>query len=295
MPKHNHTVNLNRNPGTLFIVATPIGNLEDISGRARRILKEVSLIACEDTRHSKKLLNHLNISTPLTSYYREKEQHKAEILLKALQDGRDIALISDAGTPALSDPGAILVRLVRTAGIKVVPIPGPSALAAAVSAAGIQEHGFFFGGFPPAKKGPRRNLFKSLATLPFPLIFYESPHRIQNCLQDCLSIFGDRRAFLFRELTKIHEQCLDGALSQLLEQVKDGVRGELVLIIQPASNSVEEKPDDLNELLTWYKDQPGMRLKEAVQRIAADLDLPRTRVYQTALEIWRIDDPVTKK
>ena len=282
-------------PGTLYVVATPIGNLEDISDRAERILKEVSLIACEDTRHSRKLLSHLNISTRLTSYYREKEQYKAKILLNKLQNGQDIALISDAGTPALSDPGAVLVRLVRTAGIKVVPIPGPSALATAISAAGIEEHGFFFGGFPPAKKGLRRKLFKSLVALPFPLVFYESPHRINTCLQDCLSMFGERQALLFRELTKIHEQCLEGSLSELLEQIKNGVRGELVLIIHPDCTSVEHKPEDLDALLTWYKNQPGMRLKEAVQRITADLDLPRTRVYQAALEMWHSDGPVTPK
>ncbi|NOX80652.1 MAG: 16S rRNA (cytidine(1402)-2'-O)-methyltransferase [Deltaproteobacteria bacterium] len=277
-------------PGTLYIVATPIGNLEDISARALHTLETVSLIACEDTRHSRKLLSRFQISTPLTSYYREKEQYKAGILINKLQEGQDIALISDAGTPGISDPGAILVRQARAAGIAVIPIPGPSALAAALSAAGLEENGFFFGGFPPAKKGLRCKLFQGLAALPFPLVFYESPHRIKSCLQDCLSTFGERQALLFRELTKIHEQCLDGPLSQLLEQVKNGVRGELVLIIQADINAPADKPDNLDHLLAWYRQQPGMKLKKAVQLIAADLDLPRTQVYRAALETWHRDD-----
>ncbi len=276
-------------PGILYIVATPIGNLEDISERARRILDQVSLIACEDTRHTRKLLNHLHLKTPLTSYYREKERTKAPVILNKLQDGMDVALVSDAGTPALSDPGAILVQQVRMEGITVVPIPGPSALTAAVSAAGLNDHGFFFGGFPPAKKSSRRSFLKTFAVFPYPLIFYESPRRIKSCLQDCLKVFGDRQAMLFKELTKIHENCFEGTLSQLQETVQESIRGELVLIIQGYSEKSEGKPDNLNELLTWYRKQPDMTLKDAVHRIANDLDLPRNKVYQEALSVWKKD------
>lgn len=274
--------------GTLYVVATPIGNLGDISERARRILNEVTLIACEDTRHTRKLLNHLQIRTPLTSYYREKEKTKSDILLTRLLDGKDIALVSDAGTPALSDPGSILVRQAREAGITVTPIPGPSALTAAISAAGIRETGFFFGGFPPAKKSGRRSLFKKLAHLPFPLVFYESPHRIKSCLQDCITVFGERHGILFKELTKIYEQSYEGPLPELLDAVGDNMRGELVLIVYGREEEdLRTQPDNLPELLTWYRKQPDMTLKEAVRRVALDLNLPRNMVYQEALAVWK--------
>ncbi|MDH3329277.1 MAG: 16S rRNA (cytidine(1402)-2'-O)-methyltransferase [Desulfobulbaceae bacterium] len=275
--------------GTLYIVATPIGNLEDISIRAKRILGEVSLIACEDTRHTRKLLNHLQIKTPLTSYYREKEKTKADILLSKLLDGQDIALVSDAGTPALSDPGSVLVQQSRRAGITVIPVPGPSALTAAISASGIDETGFFFGGFPPSKKNTRRTFFKKLAQFPCPLVFYESPHRIKSCLQDCIAVFGERHGLLFKELTKMYEKSYEGTLTQLLDVVKDGIRGELVLIVHGHSEDDVVKPDNLTELLSWYRKQPDMTLKEAVRSIAADLNLPRNMVYQQALAVWKSD------
>ena len=273
-------------PGTLYVVATPIGNLEDITFRAKRILTEVALIACEDTRHTRKLLNHLDIHTKQTSYYREKEQLKTEILIKKLLDGQSIALVSDAGTPALSDPGSVLVRQCRDNGIPVVPVPGPSALAAAISASGMDNQGFFFGGFPPGKKSARRTFFQKLAHLPCPLVFYESPHRIKASLHDCVDIFGPRKAILFKELTKIHEKSFEEPLDQLLKIVEDGIRGELVIIIHGAPEEVDNKPDNLEELLLWYREQPDISLKEAVRCIAADLDLPRNMVYQKALSVW---------
>lgn len=283
------TDHLKSSPGTLYVVATPIGNLEDLTHRAIRILGEVSLIACEDTRHTRKLLSHLNIDTPLTSYYREKEQFKSEHLLQKLLDGNDIALVSDAGTPALSDPGSILVDQARAVGIKIIPIPGPSALTAALSAAGLKDTGFFFGGFPPAKKGERKTFFKGLAQLPYPLFFYESPHRIKACLIDCLEIFGDRQAQLFRELTKIHEQHYSGKISEISKQIGDKVKGEIVLLIHPVEVITENKPENLSDLLLWYRDHSGMSLKDAVRNIANDLDLPRNKVYQEALSVWKSD------
>ena len=274
-------------PGTLYIVATPIGNLADLSRRTTEVLAAVDLIACEDTRHTRKLLTHLQISTPLTSYYREKEQHKAKILLKRLQLGENIAIVSDAGTPGLSDPGAVLVREARAANIPVIPIPGPSALATAVSVAGLEQTGFFFGGFPPAKNGERRKLFTSLKTLHYPIIFYESPHRIHKTLHDCLTIFGDRQAQLFRELTKLHEQHLGGRLSDLLEQTQQRVRGELVLIIDTRQEQAVDRPDNLDDLICWHRDQGNISLKDAARSIAADLDLSRSKVYQQALTLWQ--------
>ncbi len=277
-----------KSPGILYVVATPIGNLEDITRRAIRVLKEVSIIACEDTRHTRKLLSHLHISTPLTSYYRENEQFKTEHLIQKLLAGESVALVSDAGTPAVSDPGSVLVSQARSEGIIIVPVPGPSALTAAISAAGIKDSCFFFGGFPPAKKNERKKFFKGLAVLPCPLFFYESPHRIKHCLKDCLEIFGDREAMLFRELTKMHEQHYQGSISTILSQLEGSVRGEIVLLIHaPNVIAGDNKPDNLVDLLLWYKNQPGMTLKDAVQNIATDLDLPRNKVYQEALSVWK--------
>lgn len=282
-------MNENSFSGILYVVATPIGNLEDITQRAIRILGEVSVIACEDTRHTRKLISHLHLNTPLTSYYRENEQSKTGHLLKKLHAGEDIALVSDAGTPALSDPGSILVEKARTEGIKIIPIPGPSALTAALSAAGIEDNHFFFGGFPPAKKGERKSFFKKLASLPYPLFFYESPRRIKNSLRDCIEVFGDRQAMVFRELTKLHEQHYQGELSKILLELEGNVKGEIVLLIRAPDIKTEDKPDNLDELLLWYRGQSGMSLKDAVRNIASDLDLPRNKVYQQALTVWKTD------
>ncbi len=276
-----------RNNGTLYVVATPIGNLEEISPRAVKVLQSVDLIACEDTRHTKKLLNYLGISQPLTSYYREKEQQKAKNLLQKLQDGKKIAMISDAGTPGISDPGAILVNMARHAGIPIVPISGPSALTTALSIAGLEDSQFFFAGFPPAKKKARKTFFKQLAHLPWPIIFYESPHRIEQSLQDCLHCLGDRQGMLFRELTKIHEEYRQGSLSELATGCTGKNRGEFVVLVKPAPDNTTDKPEDLDELILWYQSRPDMTLKDAVQRIAADLDLPRTRIYKKALTLWK--------
>lgn len=275
--------------GTLYVVATPIGNLEEITPRAVRILGEVDLIACEDTRHTRKLINHLQITTPLTSYYREKEQLKATLLLEKLQDGVQIALVSDAGTPCISDPGAVLVRQARAAGITIIPISGPSALTTALSVAGLEESSFFFAGFPPPKKKARRDFFKLLSPLPCPLIFYESPHRIQQSLLDCMHTFGDRHALLFRELTKVHEECREGKLSELNNSCAGKNRGEFVVIVDGAMQAAPDKPEDIDKLILWYRDQGTVSLKSAVQQIAADLGLPRTQIYQRALALWNVE------
>ena len=268
------------------MVATPIGNLGDISLRAIQTLSSVDFIACEDTRHTKKLCRHLNITTPLVSYFREREQEKATALLKLLCEGKQIALVSDAGTPAICDPGAVLVNKARAAGIDIVAIAGPSALAAALSIAGLPLADFFFGGFLPASATARKQLFNTLAPLPYPLIFYEAPHRIRASLADMAATLGDRQALLFRELTKIHEECLEGPLSVLQEKVKDRVKGELVLIVHGAACQ-PPPPEDLDDLLRWYRDEQHSSLKQAVVRIAADLDLPRSQVYKKALAVWQ--------
>ncbi|MCI5145573.1 MAG: 16S rRNA (cytidine(1402)-2'-O)-methyltransferase [Candidatus Electrothrix sp. AR3] len=277
--------NVKQSCGTLYLVATPIGNLTDTSIRMQQVLTKVELIACEDTRHTGRLLAHLQIKSNLTSYYRENEVQKTELLLNKLLSGIDIALVSDAGTPGISDPGAILVQAARKHQITVVPIPGPSALATALSVSGLESSNFYFGGFPAAKKGERHKQLTSLKPLPCPLIFYASPHRIQATLQDCLEIFGNRQAQLFRELTKLHEEHLGGTLSELLAWSTGRVRGELVLIINGQKARKEDRPANLEDLILWYRDQ-GKSLKDAAKNIANDLDLPRSEVYRLALSLW---------
>jgi 16S rRNA (cytidine1402-2'-O)-methyltransferase len=279
-------MNQEKKNGILHIVATPIGNLGDVSQRLRETLAAADVVACEDTRRTRKLLSHLQIRAKLTSCRRENEQEQAAALVARLLAGENVALVSDAGTPGLSDPGAVLVRAARAAGIAVAPVAGPSALAAALSVAGLTSTDFYFGGFPAAKKSERRKQFAALKTLPCPLIFYEAPHRIEAALQDCVEIFGDRQAQLFRELTKLHEEHLAGPLSGLLEQLRGRARGELVLIISGNETRPDHgKPDNLDALICWHRDQ-GSSLKDAARQIAADLDLPRSQVYQRALALW---------
>lgn len=273
--------------GILYVVATPIGNLEDITLRALRILKEVDLIAAEDTRHTKQLLNHFDIHTPLVSYYREKEAERSEELVQKLLAGETIALVSDAGTPGISDPGAVLVKKAREAGVTIVPLPGPSALTAALSAAGIVDGTFLFLGFPPAKKGQRQKLLSTFVEAPWALVFYESPHRIDALLADVLAVLGDRQAFWARELSKVYEDLQAGSISQLLALATGKKnRGEFVLIIQPGSGRQEATGENVEEILLWYKENTELSLKDVSRRIAKDLGLSRSDIYQKALEVW---------
>ena len=272
---------------TLYVVATPIGNLEDLTFRAARILAEVSVIAAEDTRHSRKLLRHCGISTPLISYYRERENSRAEELLARLMAGESIALVTDAGTPGIADPGAALVRMARAEGITVVPIPGASALTAAVSIAGFSSSEFLFLGFPPAKSGNRRKWLETLTVSAWPLVMYESPRRVPDLLTDMLELWGDRPAMVTRELTKTFEETVQSTLINLLgHDITLAQRGEYVVIVWPME--VPNKGnEDVDGLLRWYRDQGQVSLKDACRRLAADLNRPRTEIYQRALSIWR--------
>ncbi len=271
------------------MVATPIGNLEDMTLRALRVLKEVDLIAAEDTRHSRQLLNHFDIHTPLISYYREKEVERAEELVQRMLAGESIALVTDAGTPAISDPGAVLVRMARASGIPVVPVPGPCALTTALSAAGMEEGSFLFLGFPPAKKGQRQKLLATFTETPCPLVFYESPHRIAALLADILLVLGDREVFWARELTKMHEEFQVGTVAQLLARATNGQRnrGEFVLVVQPGKGQ-QAQGENLEELLSWYQHNTELSLKDVSCRIARDLGLSRSVVYQKALWVWAV-------
>ncbi len=273
--------------GTLYITATPIGNLEDITLRALRILKEVDVIAAEDTRHTRKLLSHFEITTPLISYYREKEQQRSVQLVERLLAGESIALVSDAGTPGISDPGAVLVSLAQKEGVTIVPIPGPSALATALSVSGITDSSFLFVGFAPSKKSQRKTLLTSLTDQPHPIIFYESPRRIQGLLNDILQVMGDRKASWARELTKIHEDLQYGTIAELLALASSkNNRGEFVLIVQPGK-LVRAEGDNVEELLIWYRDNTSLTLKDVSRKIASDLGLSRSAVYQEALIIYK--------
>ncbi len=276
-----------QNPqGTLYIVPTPIGNLEDITLRAIRILREVDLIGAEDTRHTKKLLNHLGISTPLISYYREKEVQRGAEIIDILKTGKSVALVSDAGTPAISDPGSVLVGLAHDNGIKIVPLPGPSALTTALSATGFDYTGFLFLGFPPSKKGQRQKFLSSLANCDYPVVIYESPRRVTALLADALDIFGNRQTFWARELTKRFEELQRADLLTLYEKGVSGKnRGEFVLIICPGEKE-EVEGDTVEELITWYRDNAELSLKDVSKRIASDLGISRSQVYQKALELW---------
>ena len=228
--------------GTLFIVATPIGNLEDITFRAIRTLKEVDLIACEDTRHTRKLLTHLQIEKPLTSYFEHNKLVKGEWLVKEILSGKNVALVSDAGTPVISDPGYNLVKSAIEQGIPVVPIPGPSATIAALSAAGLPTDRFLFIGFLPQKEGKKRRLIESLRSEAGTLVFYESPFRVKKTLKLLAGILGDRQAVLAHELTKIHEGFLRGTLAGLAAgPIVE--KGEWVVLISGSFQNLGNSPD----------------------------------------------------
>jgi 16S rRNA (cytidine1402-2'-O)-methyltransferase len=222
--------------GTLYVVATPIGNLEDITARALRILKEVDVIACEDTRRTRALLTHFDIHTPSVSYYEHNKLTRGPQLLRQLAEGRSIALVSDAGTPGISDPGVLLVREARASGIPVVPVPGPSAVAAALSAAGLAADRFVFDGFLPVKPGRRANRLKALRDLEMTIVVYESPHRIIAALEAIAAVFGGRPIVVARELTKQFEEIITAPAAEHLERVRAReVRGEFTVVI-PASD-----------------------------------------------------------
>ena len=216
----------------LFFVPTPIGNLEDITFRALRVLREADLIACEDTRTSGILLRHYEIQKPLTSFHVHNENEKLEFLLKKLRDGEKIAIISDAGTPGVSDPGWILLKRAVDEGIEVDVLPGPCAFLPAVLMSGLSPQPFIFLGFPPEKSGEREKLFESLKNFPFTLSFYMSPHKIEKQISEMLAVFGDRNAALVREISKIYQESIRGSLSEILLKISGGIKGELVLIIE---------------------------------------------------------------
>lgn len=270
----------------LYLIGTPIGNLEDITLRAIRILKEeVDRIACEDTRHSRKLLDHYGIEKPLVSYHDHNEDDRTTELLAALRAGERIALISDAGTPLISDPGYRLVAAAAAEGIPVIPIPGPSAILTALCASGLPTDSFLFHGFPPAKVSQRRKLFETLAGIEATLVFHEAPHRIVETLEDIVAVLGDRNVVVARELTKLHEEFLRGKASEVAARLRAASpRGEMTLLIDRAS----EKPADTRSVPEAVADAiaSGLDRMEAIKYVARQRGLSKRDVY-AAVEAGR--------
>jgi 16S rRNA (cytidine1402-2'-O)-methyltransferase len=271
--------------GTLYIVSTPIGNLEDITHRALRLLGEVDVIACEDTRHTQKLLNHYAINTRTISYHEHNERERAVELLKQLKQGSDVAVVSDAGTPGISDPGFRLARLAIENEVSVVPVPGASALITALVASGMPTDEFFFGGFLPARSGARRARLSELRSVPATLIFYEGPHRVAATLKDARAILGEREAVVARELTKMHEEIVRGRLSELAERFTsaESARGEMVLIIDRAVIEVEGAKDEASAsvaALVTELENEGLDHRAALKKAARELGLTRAEAYR---------------
>jgi 16S rRNA (cytidine1402-2'-O)-methyltransferase len=272
-------------PGTLFIVATPIGNLEDLSFRAVRILGEVKVIACEDTRHTRLLLQRYAIATPLVSYHEHNERSRAPELVRRLQAGESVALVSDAGTPLLSDPGYTLIRQAIASGVPVVPVPGPSAITAALSAAGLPTDRFVFLGFLPRKSAERRRVLEAVQAIPWTLVLFEAPTRVEATLKDLQTVLGERPIALMRELTKRFEEVLRGTPKEVLAQAQGRrLRGEVTIVVgggnSPAATSAGDPQQELKALLA-----AGIPPTEAVRQVAKAHGLPRRTVYDLAVRL----------
>ncbi len=272
--------------GELYVVATPIGNLGDMVPRAVDVLHAVDLIAAEDTRHSGRLLQHLGIETPMMAYHDHGDDRQMQRIIDALQAGQKIALISDAGTPLISDPGYKLVREVRLSGLKVIPIPGPCAFIAALSASGLPSDRFSFEGFPPHKSSARIKKFERLAKAPHTLVFYESPHRIVEALADMVGVFGpEREVVMARELTKTYETFLSGSLADVHRMVRDDAnqqKGEIVLILHGADeDAINPDNDEQDRVLRLLLDE--LPLKQAVALAAKVVGGQKNSLYQRAL------------
>lgn len=269
--------------GTLYLVATPIGNLDDITLRAIKTLKEVDFIAAEDTRHSLKLLNHLNISKPLISYHRHNEDIKSDLLIDKLLDNQNIALITDAGTPVISDPGEEIVKIAIENNIKVVPIPGACALITALIASGLYSKEFTFMGFLPLNKKNRKEKLEQIKNSNHTIILYEAPHKLLSTLQDLNSILGDRKIVLAKELTKIHETFISGTATELIEKI-DNPKGEFVILIEKSLKMTNDNTIFLSNLsledhYNFYAAQ-GLKKNEIIKKIAKDKNVNKNEIYQ---------------
>lgn len=270
--------------GVLYVVATPIGNLEDVTLRAVRVLKEVDLIAAEDTRHTQKLLSHYDIRTPLTSYHEHNERTKARQLVERLLQGQNIALVTDAGVPAISDPGYRIVVEAISAGIQVTPIPGPSALTAVLSVSGLPTNRFVFEGFLPAKKKQRRDRLEALRGETRTLVCFEAPHRLLESLRDIHELLGDREVVVAREVSKVYEEFLRGLASELIDKLAGReIRGEMTLVIRGSAGESTVSEDHLKADIRRLKEQ-GMRVKEIAELLSERYGYSKKEIYRLALE-----------
>ena len=271
------------NKGILYIVATPIGNLDDITLRAIKILSEVDLIAAEDTRHTLKLLNHLNISKHMVSYHRHNENMRSDFLIKELKEGKNIALVSDAGTPGICDPGEEIIKKCIEENIKVIPIPGACAMVNALIASGLNTDEFLFLGFLPLNKKNRKEKLYEIENTNKTSIIYEAPHKLNTTLKDLKDIIGDRKIILAREITKVHEEFIRVDIKELIRRAED-LRGEIVLLIE---GSKEEKKNNFDSLSLEehydYYEKKGMEKKEIIKQISKDRKLNKNEVYQKFL------------
>ena len=279
-----------KNIGKLFLVATPIGNLDDITYRAVKILSEVDVIAAEDTRHSLKLLNHLNISKPLISYHRHNEDNKTEVLINKLLNGENIALITDAGTPAISDPGEEVVRKAIEKNIEIIPVPGACALINALICSGMSTREFSFYGFLPLNKKLRKNKLEEIKKENKTITLYEAPHKINQTLKDIYDELGNINIVIARELTKIHEEFIRGKISDIIENNSE-LKGEIIIIIE--GNKTINNEDNIKNLLNnmtieehyeFYKKQ-NLEKKEIIKKIAKDRNVNKNEIYMKLINI----------
>ncbi len=281
---------MEENRGRLFVVATPLGNLEDITLRAIRVLRDVDLVASEDTRRTRKLLSSLGIGVRLLSCNEHNERERVVDVLEVLEKGKDAAFVTDAGTPGVSDPGARLVREIRERGFVVLPVPGPSAVSSALSVCGMKADAYHFAGFLPSAQGERKKALRTLAGLLVPLVFFEAPHRIVDALKDMIEVLGDRNGFLAREMTKVHETYLFGSLSYILDELRKSkrVRGEITVVVEGSARKgrrerviTKEMEDALSALLSGKR----MGVKEASTLLSRLTGVKKGRIYKAALEI----------
>ncbi len=273
--------------GPLYIIATPIGHLDDITLRALRTLGEVDLVAAEDTRHTARLLSHHGIQANLISFHEHNEAERTADLISRLEAGEAVAVVSDAGTPSVSDPGFRLVRAAVAKGIRVVPIPGPSAAITALSASGLPTDAFTFLGFPPKKPGRRQSLLQGLKAYPYTLIFYESPKRIETFIEELIDMLGDRQAVLGREMTKTYEEFIRGPLSEIRNELnaRPRVKGECTLLISGAEESDETDIHEVREEIANELKSPENRISELSKRIAKKYGISKNEVYAEALRL----------
>ena len=281
--------------GTLFVVATPIGNLEDITLRALRVLREADLIACEDTRHTRKLLAHYQITTPTSSYHEHNEQQRTGWLMERLESGTDIALVSDAGTPSISDPGYRLVRAALERGVRVSPIPGACAIISALSVSGRPTDSFAFLGFLPGRKAARRNRLRALRSESRTLLFFESPLRLASTLSDIDEILDSREVTVAREMTKVHEQLVTGTAAELASLFRSRrPKGESVVVVEKSSPEAAAESVGDRELDLRFEGlvEQGLSRKDAIKQLAKELASPKRELY---LRLLRDKEPVDGK